>query len=270
MIKDLRKGANERKLMKYFLIKTTTLVTILSMAFLPFSAFAKEPIVEVDNTTPITENEEYIDTDVSEKVYQVGTVKASNLNIRESKSLTSKILGKLPNGTSVIIESTDGDWHQITWGTIVGFIHKDYVINITKKTVEDMLESMSTPTAQAHDIISFAMAQLGKSYKRGSAGPNSFDCSGLVTYIFKNYGVSVPRSSKDYINFGTTIKKEDLLPGDILAFDCSGAINGQISHVGLYIGNGKMIHASTSKRGVIISDINDKYYKPRYIRGMRT
>ncbi|WP_222264785.1 C40 family peptidase [Modestobacter marinus] len=92
----------------------------------------------------------------------------------------------------------------------------------------------------AQAAVSTAMAQVGDPYVWAAAGPNSFDCSGLVQYAYAAAGISLPHSSKGQASTGRAVSRGDLQPGDVLAF------YSPVSHVGIYIGNGQMVHAPTS------------------------
>ncbi|WP_413101737.1 NlpC/P60 family protein [Streptomyces sp. Inha503] len=102
--------------------------------------------------------------------------------------------------------------------------------------------SPSTPSAPANSskaaqAIAFAKAQLGKPYVWGATGPSSFDCSGLTQAAWKSAGISLPRTTWDQVKAGTRVSTSQLHPGDLVFF------YDDISHVGLYIGDGMMIHA---------------------------
>jgi cell wall-associated NlpC family hydrolase len=90
---------------------------------------------------------------------------------------------------------------------------------------------------KAEKALAFARAQIGKPYVWGATGPGSYDCSGLTQAAWKAAGVSLPRTTYDQVNAGTTVSLADARPGDLIFF------YDDISHVGLYIGNGMMIHA---------------------------
>lgn len=116
-------------------------------------------------------------------------------------------------------------------------------------------------------IIDAAHKNLGRSYVYGDIGVKGFDCSGLTYSIYlNNLGIKLPRSSSSLISAGKKVNKSDLAPGDIILFNTSGK---GISHAGLYIGDGKMIHASSGKKKVVIEDINSKYYSARYVTARR-
>src|SRR4051794_22253709 len=103
-------------------------------------------------------------------------------------------------------------------------------------------------TAQV--AVETALAQQGKPYGWGAAGPGSFDCSGLVNYSYQAAGVALPRTSRALSTMGTPVAKADLRPGDLVFF------YSPVSHVGIYIGNGQMVHASTYGRPVIVTSVD--------------
>ncbi|MCX4436021.1 C40 family peptidase [Streptomyces mirabilis] len=95
----------------------------------------------------------------------------------------------------------------------------------------------SSYTAKADKALAFARTQVGKPYVWGATGPGSYDCSGLTQAAWKAAGVDLPRTTWDQVNVGTTVPLADIKPGDLVFF------YDDISHVGLYVGNGMMIHA---------------------------
>ncbi|MGW5866011.1 NlpC/P60 family protein [Streptomyces sp. NPDC055239] len=107
--------------------------------------------------------------------------------------------------------------------------------------------------AKAAKVINFAEAQIGKPYVWGATGPDSYDCSGLTQDAWKAAGISLPRTTWDQVKVGTTVKTADAKPGDLVFF------YDDISHVGIYIGNGKMIHAPKPGANVRTESI---YYMP--------
>ena len=95
-------------------------------------------------------------------------------------------------------------------------------------------------------IVKTAKKYLGKPYKYGATGPNSFDCSGFVYAVFREVGVPIPRTSLAQSKIkGKKLSKSELKKGDLLSFDTS--LKGHINHSGIYIGNHKFIHASSGK-----------------------
>lgn len=119
---------------------------------------------------------------------------------------------------------------------------------------------------KANLLIEFGKRLLGKRYRSGAEGPNTFDCSGFVYYCLRSMGIKrPPRSSSDQSRYEPWTKisnKADLSTGDIVFFKTRGHPNG-VGHSGIYIGGGKFIHSSTGK-GVIISDLSAGYYASHY------
>jgi len=105
-------------------------------------------------------------------------------------------------------------------------------------------------SAAAQTAVDTAMAQRGKPYVWAAAGPGSFDCSGLVLYAYKAAGISLPHSSLQQSRMGQAVSRSDLRPGDLIFF------YSPVSHVGIYIGNGQMVHAPTSGDVVKVAGID--------------
>ncbi|MEV5968779.1 NlpC/P60 family protein [Streptomyces sp. NPDC051921] len=110
---------------------------------------------------------------------------------------------------------------------------------------------ITAPTSRAAEAIAFARAQLGKPYVWGATGPSAYDCSGLTQASWRAAGVSLPRTTYTQINAGRRVSRSELAPGDLVFF-YSG-----ISHVGLYIGGGQMIHAPRPGAPVRVAPIDE-------------
>ncbi|WP_028563350.1 C40 family peptidase [Paenibacillus pinihumi] len=125
---------------------------------------------------------------------------------------------------------------------------------------------VSAATSEATEIISAGKDLLGTPYRYGSSGTtSSFDCSSFVQYVFNQSDISLPRTSSDQAGIGEKVSKSSLSRGDLMFFNTNGK---SISHVAIYIGDNKMIHASTSQ-GVTITDINNSYWKNKYVTARR-
>ena len=119
------------------------------------------------------------------------------------------------------------------------------------------------------EVAEFALNFVGCRYVRGGHGPNKFDCSGFVYYVYKNFGYDLkPGARNQWSLLDGTIKKADLLPGDLVFFSNSGHSSG-IFHVGIYIGDGEFVHAANSRKGLIVTDMDDNWYSRRYLGAKR-
>jgi len=117
-------------------------------------------------------------------------------------------------------------------------------------------------------LISLAKSKLGDSYAPTKAGPDHFDCSGFVYYIFTTNSIPIPRTSLDQSKSGKKIIREELEIGDILFFDTHQ--KNHINHSGIYLGNGKFIHSTSGKAyGVTISSLDKGFYLDKFRWGIR-
>lgn len=122
-------------------------------------------------------------------------------------------------------------------------------------------------SALAGQILQTAAKHLGTPYRYGGSSPGGFDCSGFVMYVFSQYGLDLPRTASDQASVGVHIEKKDLIPGDLVFFNCGGS---GINHAGIYSGNGNFIHSSSPRSGgVIYSSLVDGYYLQHYVGARR-
>jgi len=113
-------------------------------------------------------------------------------------------------------------------------------------------------------ITSLAKKKLGRRYVWGATGAkNTFDCSGFTSYVYKKNGINIPRTSINQSKFGKFVSRNNLKKGDLIFFDTSKNRKGYVNHVGIYLGNGKFIHASSAKKKVVVSNLS-KFYAQRY------
>ena len=126
----------------------------------------------------------------------------------------------------------------------------------------------SRPMTTVDKIIALARSKMGNSYAPAKAGPDHFDCSGFVYYVFGRNGIEIPRSSLSQSQSGEKIKREALKRGDMVFFDTHE--RKHVNHSGIYLGGGKFIHSSSGKAyGVTISDLDKGFYKDKFRWGVR-
>ncbi|WP_425058167.1 hypothetical protein SCACP_28130 [Sporomusa carbonis] len=140
---------------------------------------------------------------------------------------------------------------------------------LTKEAVLPLADEVlpSSPVGTAQSVIAAARSLLGQPVVWGGSTPaQGFDCSGLVQYVFRQAGISLPRTADLQFLVGQPVAKSMLQPGDLVYFTtyAPGA-----SHVGIYIGLGKFIHTAWSQGIVAIGDINDDYFVKRYYGAKR-
>ena len=133
-------------------------------------------------------------------------------------------------------------------------------------------ESISKPTVRtgddASDLIMNAMGLLGVAYHFGGNSPTKgLDCSGFMQYIFRqSMGITLPRNSRQMATVGEAVSRSNMQPGDLVFFNPQG---GGISHVGMYIGNGKMIHAPRTGKNIEITSIEQGYWARAFVTARR-
>ncbi|GAB2751422.1 NlpC/P60 family protein [Amycolatopsis magusensis] len=118
---------------------------------------------------------------------------------------------------------------------------------------------ITAPGAAAQTAVDAAMGKRGKPYSWGATGPNSFDCSGLTGWAYKQAGISIPRTSKAQSTFGKAVSRDQLQPGDLVFY------NSPVSHVGIYIGGGNMVHAPTTGDVVKVAPLQKNYVGARRV-----
>ncbi|MDF2448271.1 MAG: hypothetical protein K0R26_775 [Bacteroidota bacterium] len=142
---------------------------------------------------------------------------------------------------------------------------KDNLSKSVKKQYADKL-GVSESAIQNEKLYQFIHDWYGVSYKYGGKDKSGIDCSGLTSVLYANvYKKTISCSTKALVNEVKKIKPSDLKEGDLLFFETNGR---SISHVGVYLQNDKFVHAST-KKGVMISDLNEPYFKKTYVTSGR-
>lgn len=196
-----------------------------------------------------------------------GKVTASALNVRSGAGTSYSVVTKAYKGDKVeLLESSNG-WYKIKLSSgKVGWASSDYITKIYNSNNNTENETPSIDKAQA--IVNLAAKQLGKPYFWGAEGPNSFDCSGLIYYVYKNAaGMTLPRTSIEQSKTGITVSISNLKPGDLIFSSTDGS--GNVNHVGIYVGNNEMIHATKPGDVVKKSKMNTSYWIDSYVVSKR-
>ncbi|MFM9369410.1 NlpC/P60 family protein [Streptomyces sp. Da 82-17] len=169
-----------------------------------------------------------------------GELSAHRAKLRQHKK---DINGKLASAKRLLDRLTADERRQVTEG-----LHgADSGARASRDLPRGPLKAPNSRVAQA---ISYAYEAIGSPYVWGASGPNSFDCSGLTQAAYRSAGVSLPRTTYTQINAGQRVSRSELAPGDLVFF-YSG-----ISHVGLYVGNGQMIHAPNPNAPVRLAPVD--------------
>lgn len=186
----------------------------------------------------------------------------SSLNMRAAAGTSYDTVASIPGGTVLELEGVDNGWYKVTYSGKTGYVSSDY---ITITTEPDATETASSDLGA--QIVAYAEEYLGTPYVLGGNGPNQFDCSGFTKYVYSHFGYTLNRTATDQLQNGVSVSKDELQPGDLVFFKYR--TSKPVSHVGIYIGNGEFIHASTNRYVVQIDQMESGHYANVYVYARR-
>lgn len=186
-----------------------------------------------------------------------------SVNLRASASTSDGIISVLPSGTSVYhTGATSNGFAQVDSDYGFGWVHLDY-LGTSAPVAEPVV------TSQGQQIVNFAMQYHGYPYVWAGNTPSGFDCSGFTQYVIQNVlGYDITHSTDIQAGYGTAVAWGEWQPGDLIFFVGTGG-GEYVSHVGIYIGDGQMIHAENPGTGVVISSLYSSYYSNHYYTARR-
>ena len=199
---------------------------------------------------------DYLDVSTKADVtigYGLVETDGSPLNMRSGPGTDYSKVTSLNDGAVVTIVGIDNGWYKVkTSGGSVGYVSSDYMV-----TCKDSAGSRGDGTVVAvssslgQQVVDYAAQFLGTPYVYGGNGPNSFDCSGFTSYVYRHFGYTL----------------SELQPGDLVFFKSGGS--KPVSHVGIYVGGGQFIHASTNTYEVRYDNLTSGYYNNVYVYARR-
>ena len=229
-----------------------------------------------------------------------GKVTGSSVNMRSGPSTSNKAVTVAAKGNKAYIIGINNGWYKVIYGSNICYIRSDY-LQLTEVPYENQSSSNSpkffkggnstgvTPSASALNgsssstssgsssstgsssgstIVETAKKYLGTPYKWGGTTPSSgFDCSGFVYYVFNSVGIKLSRTISTMYKQGTPVAKSELQPGDIVFFQ--GTYTAGLSHVGIYVGDGKFIHSPHTGKVVSYANLYSSYYVNHYYGAVR-
>ena len=199
--------------------------------------------------------------EIASQTYAIVT--GSSLRLRDSASTDGGIITTLSLDEVLDVLEVNGDWVKVkTDAGQTGYVSSEFV---AVRTGEKPSRSASS---KGDSIVAYAKQFLGTPYSWAGTNLNSgVDCSGFVYAVMKNFGISLNRSSASMASNGVYVDRANLQAGDLVFFDTTNATNqGYISHVGIYMGDGNIIHSSSGKQwGVTINSLSEPYYNTKYV-----
>lgn len=205
------------------------------------------------------------------------TTEGGSLNVRSGPGTENGKVTSLRNGAVVKMIGIENGWYQIECSGQTGYVSSDYIepcapvqssggYRPTADTTGTIGNGLSTEAGL--EIVTYAETFLGTPYVYGGNGPNSFDCSGFVKYVFTHFGYHINRTASTQLNNGTAVSKDQLQPGDVVFFKNAGDSHAA-SHVGIYVGGETFIHASSDTREVEYSSLVTSNNAKKYIAARR-
>ena len=217
------------------------------------------------------------------------------INVRQVPAMDAKVVGELYLADPVPVVNTQGSWCKVRIGDEIGSVHKDLIVFDISEVPEPIVvpdpepvrssgsssgssgsssrsssgassSSQSVPavssssgSSMGSQIVSYAKNFIGVPYVWGGSTPSGFDCSGFVQYVYRHFGVSLPRTTYSQICVGRSVSRSELAPGDLVFFRGAG-------HVGIYVGGETYIHAPQTGRTISIDSMaNRSLYAARRI-----
>ena len=229
-----------------------------------------------------------------------GKITGYGVNLRKGPSTDHAVVTMGTKGNTAYILGLENGWYRVIFGNDICYIRSDYLAltqypyenNASPNSPKFYRGGKSTgtePSAEAlygstgnqggsgntgstsgltgQQVVDFAKKFLGTPYKWGGTTPAGFDCSGFVYYVYNSLGYKMPRMINDMNKQGTYVAKANLKPGDVVIFQNTYASG--LSHVGIYVGDGKFIHSPNSRSVVSYADLYSTYYINHYYGARR-
>lgn len=190
---------------------------------------------------------------------------STSVNLRAEPDTNSDILSTVSTGSAVTVLGVKNDWYKVQVDGTVGYIYTPYVYINGRMASQTSRGDSSDAETMRNQVMDYAASFLGTPYVYGGSSPSGFDCSGFTSYVFKNTVRSIPRTATSQRNALTNVSMSELKPADLVFFGSGGSI----SHVGIYVGDGKFIHSPHTGSSVKYDTLWSGNYNRRFVCGAR-
>ncbi|HYH02724.1 MAG TPA: SH3 domain-containing C40 family peptidase, partial [Bacillota bacterium] len=187
--------------------------------------------------------------------FPTGLIITATVSMRNIPNNSATVITTVSGRQIITITEQYGLWYKVKLDNgLVGWIPKTYIATDA--------DTVATQKHSPERLVEFAKKYLNTVYVYGGNSPKGFDCSGFTRFVYTKFGYYIPHRSQDQMNLGIPVSRKNLVPADLVFFSTSKT--RKVNHVGIYIGEGKFIHASSGSRRVRINTLNEAYYKTRY------
>lgn len=197
--------------------------------------------------------------------------------VRNRASSSSAVIGQLENGARLVVLEQTGSYYRIDcfgrngyiWEGLVEHRDEEYYVNCKEgdaQTRTMALRELSDVLTMREQLMTMVKDELGAPYIYGRSAPGGFDCSGLTSYLYRNVDITINRCADDQMQDGVIVPQDCLQVGDLVFFRQTGS-PWLASHVGIYVGDGMMIHADN--RGVRYDTVLEGHYGQYYVGARR-
>ncbi len=177
--------------------------------------------------------------------FEEAYVAVDALNLRNNPSFFADTIEVVYIGEKITVIQEYDEWSEVNYNGKLLYASNLFITQDPELVPYEEYKPVGTK------VIEYSKNFLGIPYRYGGNGPNSFDCSGFVKYVYAGFGVDLPRTTYSMLGVGTRVSKQELIPGDLVFFNGGG-------HVGLYVGNNTYIHAPETGRTVSIDDMSHR------------
>lgn len=209
---------------------------------------------------------------------QPGPGRILTAKVHSQPDADSAVIGQLENGTAVTVLKKAEEFYLVDCYDMTGYIARHQLryrangecyVNCRaygKETVVTAQLPFTQASKLRHSIVDLAWTQLGTPYVYGGARPGGFDCSGFTSYLYAQHGISLHRTASQQLQDGVIVARENLQVGDLVFFRVAGETT-LASHVGIYAGEGRILHAAST--GIRYSILDSSYYSENYLCARR-
>jgi len=198
--------------------------------------------------------------------------------VHRSPAPGSMVIGQLLDGTRITVLGTSGDYYRIDCHEMDGYLLRSLVTHESEGyrvahrygTPDSLFltdRSIGDGILLRHELYSTAMARQGVPYVLGGTTPRGFDCSGFTQYVYRQNGIGIPRTCEEQLGAGLIVAKEELQCGDLILFTRTNHPTALVTHVGMYLGDGLLIHAGSG--GITVVRLDSRYFTEHYLCARR-